>query len=77
LTVLVFSGCEDKVNVECKVDSDCVKDSCCHAVGCVAMVDAPDCKDVMCSMECVPDTLDCGQGSCRCVDNKCFAVMNS
>lgn len=60
---------------ECIIDSDCVKASCCHAKECVPLDKAPDCEGVFCSQECVPDTLDCGQGACKCIDNKCEAVM--
>jgi putative hemolysin len=58
----------------CGSDSDCVKDACCHASGCVSKKNAPACKDIMCTQECVPGTLDCGQGSCKCINNKCEAV---
>lgn len=59
----------------CISDADCVKDSCCHAKGCVAAQNAPDCKGILCTQECAQNTLDCGQGSCRCVNNLCKAVI--
>lgn len=58
----------------CISDSDCVPDSCCHPVGCVNAKSAPSCFGISCTMECVPNTLDCGQASCSCVNNKCLAV---
>jgi hypothetical protein len=61
---------------ECSIDSDCVKDSCCHAKGCAAKVNEPDCTGIMCSSMCEPGTLDCGQGECKCVNNKCEAKLN-
>jgi len=56
---------------ECSTDGDCVRDSCCHAAGCVALGKALSCKGIMCTQDCVPGTLDCGQGSCKCINNKC------
>ena len=55
----------------CKIDSDCVKASCCHATSCVGNENAPNCGDIMCTQECVPNTLDCGQGSCACDAGTC------
>jgi len=67
--------CKKGINENsCGSDSDCVKDACCHASGCVSKENAPACKDIMCTQECVPGTLDCGQGSCKCINNKCEAV---
>ena len=60
----------------CFSDNDCVKDSCCHANGCVAIGKAPKCSGVFCTQVCEPGTLDCGQGSCKCVNNKCEAALN-
>ena len=60
---------------ECSVDSDCVPSSCCHAASCVAMELAPKCEGTFCSADCQPNTLDCGQGSCGCVEGKCLAVL--
>ena len=63
-----------KINI-CSSDSDCVPAQCCHPTGCVLKDAAPDCKGIMCTAECKPGTLDCGQGSCKCVDKKCEVVM--
>ena len=60
----------------CFSDADCVKDSCCHASGCIAIGKAPKCEGVLCSQECAPETLDCGQGSCRCANNRCEVSFN-
>jgi hypothetical protein len=59
----------------CEVDTDCVADSCCHADGAVNKENAPECIGVLCSLSCEPNTLDCGQGSVRCVENECVAVI--
>ena len=69
ISVLVV-GCEQQ-QVDCMVDSDCVAATCCHADSCVAKENALDCEGSYCSMECKPYTMDCGQGSCVCENNKC------
>ena len=55
----------------CVSDSDCVPASCCHPNSCVAKEQAPNCKGILCSQVCEPGTLDCMQGSCKCVNSKC------
>lgn len=61
---------------ECAVDADCVPAACCHATACVAKAAAPDCRAVMCTMECRPGTLDCG-GACLCRAGRCAARLAS
>jgi hypothetical protein len=56
--------------VECTKDSDCVPDSCCHSDSCVQSTLKPDCSGVACTLMC-SGPLDCGAGSCSCVDGKC------
>lgn len=58
----------------CTVDADCVKAECCHARTAVNIQYAPKCE-VACSMECVPGTLDCGQGTIKCVNNQCTVII--
>ena len=60
----------------CTSDLDCVPASCCHSNSCSLKSGTPKCDAILCSQECRPGTLDCGQGSCSCVDNKCKAVIN-
>jgi LAS superfamily LD-carboxypeptidase LdcB len=60
---------------ECISDSDCVPSSCCHSDNCVPKDKSPACKGIFCTQECVPATLDCQQGSCKCQNNKCIAVI--
>ncbi|MBM3232743.1 hypothetical protein FJZ18_01085 [Candidatus Pacearchaeota archaeon] len=55
----------------CEKDSDCVPSSCCHPASCVLKNQAPECKGVICSQECKPGTLDCGQASCSCQNKRC------
>lgn len=66
LILILFSGCKTVI---------CVPDACCHATGCVSSEDAPDCSEVFCTQECVPESLDCGQGSCEYVNGQCKAVF--
>ena len=62
-------------SLKCEIDSDCVPDDCCHATSCVNQNYAPDCSAVFCTTECLSNTLDCEQGNCKCIDNKCEAVL--
>ena len=66
----------DLVNeVYCNNDLDCVPASCCHPNSCVNKDFAPKCSGLVCSQVCAPGSLDCGQGSCLCINNKCNAVI--
>ena len=67
--LLTLTACTQQK--ECISDKDCVPNKCCHATGCVAKEKAPNCEGVFCTAECVPNTLDCNQGRCVCVNNKC------
>lgn len=57
--------------VECRGDDDCVPAACCHPTTCVPVAQAPSCAAVMCTRQCVPGTLDCGQAHCTCVAGRC------
>ena len=61
---------------QCNSDFDCVPASCCHATTCVNKNQAPNCSRVACTMECRGNTLDCGEGSCSCINNKCSVKWN-
>ena len=63
----------DNQNVakECTSDSDCIPASCCHPASCAPRTNVSKCGEMMCTMDCRPNTMDCGQGSCSCVNNKC------
>ena len=61
---------------ECTSDSDCVPAGCCHPSSCVSADNAPICGRVFCTSECQEGTLDCGQGSCQCINNKCAVTLN-
>ena len=58
----------------CAVDADCVPASCCHASSCVPAAQKPDCSAVMCTMNCQPETMDCG-GRCACEAGSCKAIL--
>jgi hypothetical protein len=58
----------------CTTDADCVPADCCHAAACVARENAPSCGDAVCTMECRPDTMDCG-GGCLCHEGRCAARL--
>ena len=65
-----FRG-ECGLDFECGSDDHCVPAQCCHPTSCVPISQAHDCSGLMCSQECVPGTMDCGQGSCVCVKGEC------
>ena len=78
--IVFVSGCynaptEIDLEAECSYDQDCVPASCCHSTECVPAGEAQNCKGMMCTMECRPDTMDCGQGFCRCINNECKAIL--
>ncbi|MDP1695710.1 MAG: hypothetical protein Q8L29_02245 [archaeon] len=56
---------------ECVINEDCVPETCCHATSCVPKEKQPNCEGIYCSQDCELGTLDCGQGSCECIENKC------
>ena len=66
---------KDNGEAGCVFDEDCVAASCCHTSSCVSAEDAPDCIGIYCTQVCQPETLDCGQGSCKCVNKECKAVF--
>ena len=77
----LFIGCKEEIEnnipgeLYCNTDSDCVAASCCHPDSCVNAESAPDCQGLMCTLECKPGTMDCGQGKCVCQNNECTAQI--
>lgn len=57
----------------CTIDTDCVSAECCHPKSCTGKAAVPPCDTVMCTMSC-EGPIDCGAGSCRCVNGKCRVV---
>ena len=80
-----YSWCEEKQKClrsweeacdgECTIDSDCIAAECCHPASCVHKSKMPECDGIACTEECRGDTLDCGQGECKCQEGKCVAVI--
>ncbi len=57
----------------CQTDLDCVPEQCCHPYSCVDIKYKPDCSGIMCTQVC-EGPIDCGAGSCKCVNNRCHVV---
>jgi hypothetical protein len=74
LVTFFVTSCTQSINI-CQVDEDCVKATCCHPTNAVHKDNAPNCEGFLCTMSCEPETLDCGQGEIKCVENKCIAVI--
>ena len=62
-------------NNRCISDSDCVPAQVCHPTSCVNKEFEPNKTGISCTQVCEPGTLNCGQGSCLCKNNKCEAVL--
>lgn len=60
--------------IQCNENSDCVPATCCHPDSCVSKLNAPNCEGAICTADCVPGTLDCGQEKCICKLNKCQTI---
>lgn len=63
------------VLAECSADNDCIPNSCCHATGCMPKENISVCN-VFCTQVC-SGPLDCGAGSCGCVEGKCLVIPNN
>jgi hypothetical protein len=57
----------------CSSAEGCVPAQCCHPTSCINKAAAPSCDNVMCTMSC-EGPIDCGAGSCGCVNGKCGIV---
>ncbi len=75
--LILINGCKEDIpeKIYCNKDSNCIPATCCHPSSCVNINYRPDCEGLMCSMECAPETMDCGQGHCECAGNKCAVVI--
>jgi len=60
---------------QCVQDIDCVQAQCCHATDVVNKENRPDCSGVLCSAECTPGTMDCGQARPSCIEGACVLVF--
>ena len=61
---------------ECRIAEDCEPAECCHPTSCVRKGLRTPCDGVYCTMVC-SGPLDCGAGSCGCVQGKCSVVPGS
>jgi len=82
VALVLLGGCNcmkssgaPSATAQCITDSDCVPATCCHATACVAKSDRPDCDGAFCTMNCEPETIDCG-GGCVCQSGTCAAKLN-
>jgi hypothetical protein len=64
------------IGSQCSTNADCVPATCYHASQCVPKLSAPNCTGILGTQECVPNTLDCGQGSCACEKGICKANIS-
>ncbi len=60
---------------QCSADTDCVPNACCHAADAVNRANILDCSSMLCTSECEPNTLDCGQGELKCVQGECQVIL--
>ena len=61
----------------CYSDSDCVPNDCCgNGDGAVNIVDAPDCRGVMCDGSCPPNMINCGCGIPVCRNSRCATAVS-
>jgi hypothetical protein len=56
----------------CISADDCVPAQCCHPTSCINKANKGSCN-LMCTMSC-EGPIDCGAGSCECVNGKCSVV---
>jgi hypothetical protein len=64
----------EPVATTCDEDSDCAPACGCHPGSCQLKA-TRDCERVICTTQCVPGTLDCGQGACVCEAGSCEAKL--
>ena len=76
LVFLLILGCGGATEKYCEADSDCRPSECCHAKDTVNKDHGPDCSGQLCTMDCAPETIDCGQGSLKCLEKECTVVWN-
>jgi hypothetical protein len=76
LAMMIFRPIPYDPALSCEVDADCVPEQTCHPSTCINEQNQEKMNVLFCTEECQPDTMDCGQGSCQCVNNQCAVVMN-
>ncbi|PIZ52059.1 hypothetical protein COY27_01750 [Candidatus Woesearchaeota archaeon CG_4_10_14_0_2_um_filter_33_13] len=75
LTFLIVGCSSVDEELVCTKDVDCVPNQCCHADGALNKEFGPNCLGQLCTMECVPGTIDCGQGEIKCLNEQCQVVF--
>jgi hypothetical protein len=60
-------------NQTCTTDADCMPAQCCHPTTCVNQQEAIHVCNLLCTATC-EGPLDCGAGSCGCVNGRCSVV---
>ena len=75
LSAVLLISCTPAEKV-CSVDTDCVQATCCHPSAAVPKEAGPDCAGQFCTQECMPGTIDCGQGEIKCLEGSCQVVLN-
>ena len=76
--LIIRNGGEEISDVKadsCTTDDDCAPANTCHPESCVLKSSINENERQICTQECKPGTLDCGQGYCSCVNRKCEAVI--
>ncbi len=78
IVAIIRSSCSSiPPEKRCSIDSDCIPAACCHATDIVNKEYAPNCKDQLCTLDCQPNTLDCGQGQVKCIQKQCTTILSS
>lgn len=77
LLLILLVSCSPTISPEkeCSIDKDCVAATCCHTTDALNKEHGPDCSGQLCTMECRPETIDCGQGEVKCIERSCTAVF--
>lgn len=57
----------------CTTDADCVPAQCCHPTSCISSAAPKSVCNMLCTMSC-EGPLDCGAGSCGCMNGRCSVV---
>ena len=65
---------QNNIETECSVDSDCITSSCCHPTSCVKSYERV--CNMLCTQNC-EGPIDCGRGSCGCINGKCEVIPAS
>jgi hypothetical protein len=60
------------ITKSCESDSDCTSLECCHPTSCINKAYKGVCNE-LCTQVC-QGPLDCGAGSCGCVNNRCTVI---